>query len=124
MIPRGSHHKREAFEFIAFVSRQDVMEHLCAMHCKNSPLAKVSRQFIDYHPNPYIQVFEDLAASPNAFAVPRCPVWPEVANELTVAAQKCYLLEQTPGETLRVASERCDKSWAYFKQVQQLRGSK
>jgi len=123
VIPRGSRHKREAFEFIAFVNRQDVMEHLCSMHCKNSPLAKVSGQFIDRHPNPYIQIFEDLADSPNAFALPPVPIWPEVNNELTVAAQKCYLLEQTPAEALRVAEERSGESWDYFKQVQRLRAS-
>lgn len=122
VIPRGSKHKREAFEFIAFVNRQDVSERLNAMHCKNSPLAKVSQWFIDYHPNPYIQVFEKLAASPNAFSVAQVPTWPEIANELTVAAQKCYLLEQTPAEALKTVAQRCEVSWLYFKEVQKLRG--
>jgi ABC-type glycerol-3-phosphate transport system substrate-binding protein len=122
VIPRGSKHKREAFEFVAFVNRQDVMEKLCAMHCKNSPLAKVSQWFMDYHPNSYIQVFEELARSENAFALPRVPVWPEIQNELTVAAQKCYLLEQTPAEALRTVAQRCEVSWTYFREVQKLRG--
>jgi maltose-binding protein MalE len=123
VIPRGSKHKQEAFEFMAFVNRQDVMQRLCAMHCKNSPLAKVSPSFVDHHPNPYIDVFEKLATSPNAFTLPRIPIWPQISNELTVAAQKCYVLEQTPPEALRVAAQRCDSSWSYFKEVQRLRGA-
>ena len=43
MIPRGAKHKKEAFEFMAYVNRQDVMEKLTAMHCKNSPLAQGER---------------------------------------------------------------------------------
>ena len=39
MIPWMAAH-REAFEFIAYVNRQDVMEKLCMLHCKNSPLMK------------------------------------------------------------------------------------
>ena len=40
VIPQGARHKQEAFEFIAYVNRQDVMEKLCKLHCKNSPLAR------------------------------------------------------------------------------------
>ena len=64
VIPRGAKHKKEAFEFIAYVNRQDVIEKLNMLHCKNSPLAKVSDKFLSEHPNPYIDVFEKLAASP------------------------------------------------------------
>jgi hypothetical protein len=57
MIPRGSKHPREAFEFIAYVQRQDVMEKLCQSHCKNSPLATQSDDWVFTHPNPFIDVF-------------------------------------------------------------------
>ena len=120
-IPRGSKHKREAFEFIAYVNRQEVMEKLCAMHCKNSPLRSVSRQFIDFHPNPYIEVFEDAAKSPNAFSLPQIPIWPEINDELTVASQKAYLLEQSPAEALRVAAERLQAKWDYYRAVERRR---
>src|SRR5207248_5153873 len=68
VIPRGAKHKKEAFEFMAFVNRQEQTERLAASHCKISPLAKVSSQFLEHHPNPYIRVFDALAASPNAHA--------------------------------------------------------
>ncbi len=121
VIPRGARHKKEAFEFIAFVNRRDVVEKLCSMHCKNSPLAAVSREFIERHPNPYIQVFEDAAASPNAFSSPQIPVWSEISAELTVAAQKCYLLEQSPTDALQFAADRAQAKWDYFREVQRLR---
>lgn len=100
MIPKGAQHKNEAFEFLAYVNRQDVMEKLTSMHCKNSPLRQVSANFLRNHPNPYIDVFEKLAASPNAHGVPSVPIWPEVADELNVAVQKVYLLESTPEQAL------------------------
>jgi ABC-type glycerol-3-phosphate transport system substrate-binding protein len=118
VIPRGSKHKQEAGEFVAYVNRQDVMEKLCALHCKLSPLRHVSRSFVDFHPNPYIEVFEDAANSPGAFCVPQIPIWPEINDELTVASQKVYLLEQTPAEALRVAQERCQAKWDYYRSVE------
>ena len=64
VIPRGAKHKNEAFEFMAYVNRQPVMEKLCSLHCKNSPLRSVSRGFIENHPNPYIEVFEGAGFQP------------------------------------------------------------
>ena len=122
VIPRGSKHKAEAFEFLAYVTRQDVMEKLCSEHCKNSPLRNVSEHFIKYHPNPYIQVFDDLANSPNAHTVPPIPIWPAVNDELTVASQKCYLLTQTPQQALDQAQNRCDARWSNFEKIQTMRG--
>jgi ABC-type glycerol-3-phosphate transport system substrate-binding protein len=121
IIPRTAKHKQEAFEFIAFVNRQDVMESLCSMHCKNSPLDKVSPEFIENHPNPYIQVFEDCARSQGAFGVPQVSVWPEVSDEMVVASQKCYMLEQTAPEAMAAAQKRLTEKWDFFRQVQQAR---
>jgi ABC-type glycerol-3-phosphate transport system substrate-binding protein len=106
VIPRGARHPKEAFEFIAYVNRQDVMEKLCSLHCKNSPLRKVSAAFIQNHPNPYIDVFQRLAASPHAQGVPPVPIWPEVADELSNTAQRVYLLQATPEQALADAQAR------------------
>jgi ABC-type glycerol-3-phosphate transport system substrate-binding protein len=51
VIPTTSTHRKEAFEFIAFVNRQDQVEKLCSMHGKNSPLAKMSGN-MNTHPEP------------------------------------------------------------------------
>jgi ABC-type glycerol-3-phosphate transport system substrate-binding protein len=123
MIPKGAKHKKEAFEFIAYVNRQDVMEKINALHCKNSPLTKVSRQFLEQHPNPYIGVFEKLASSPNAHGVPPVPIWPEVADELGVATQKVYLLETEPEQALADAQKRLQAKLDDFRARQRLRGA-
>jgi hypothetical protein len=76
------------------------------MHSKHSPLAEVSEEFIRGHINPYIDVFEELAASPNARGLPELPNWPEVVDEINVATQRVYLLEATPQQALRDAQTR------------------
>jgi ABC-type glycerol-3-phosphate transport system substrate-binding protein len=122
-IPKGSKHKAEAFEFIAYVNRQDVMEKLCMLHCKNSPLAAVSENFKTNHPNPYIEVFDMLAASPNSRTVPVCPIGPELSAELVVAAQKTYLLQKTAKEALAEVDARMQARWARFQSLQRARGN-
>jgi ABC-type glycerol-3-phosphate transport system substrate-binding protein len=125
MIPKGAKHKKEAFEFIAYVNRRDVMEKLTALHCKNSPLSKVSAAYIRNHPNPYIAIFERLAASKNAHGVPSVPIWPEVVDELGVATQKIYLLQSEPEQALQEAQTRLQQKLDDFRMRQRLRaGSK
>lgn len=118
VIPRGSKHSREAFEFIAYVNRQDVMEKLVSLHCKNSPLAKVSEGFIRKHPNPYIDVFERLAASDNARTVPGMPIEPEVVSEVGSMAQDIILLHQTPVQALAKIQNRLTEKYDQFLQQQ------
>jgi multiple sugar transport system substrate-binding protein len=122
MIPRGAKHKKEAFEFIAYVNRQDVMEKLNSLHCKNSPLAKVSDKFIENHPNPYIEVFEKLATSPNAHGVPHIPIWAEVNDELSNVAQRVSLVEAAPEDALKEAQARLQMKWDTYRERQRLRG--
>jgi len=69
-IPRGAKHVKEAFEFISFVQRQDVMEGLCQGHGKNSPLQHVSEAFFNTNQNKFIRLFDRLARSPKAILPP------------------------------------------------------
>ncbi len=121
VIPHGARHPREAFEFIAYVNRQDVMERLCKLHCKNSPLRAVSRDFLEHHPNPYIEVFESLAASPHARALPHVPIWPEAHKELDDAAQSVYLLDAEPREALQRAQDHLQAKIDRFRERERLR---
>ncbi|HEX4054401.1 MAG TPA: extracellular solute-binding protein [Tepidisphaeraceae bacterium] len=122
-IPRGSKHKKEAFEFIAYVNRQDVMEKLNKMHCKNSPLAKVSEDFLNNHPNPYIRVFERLANSPNAQTAPQIPIMPEVVDELNALSQRISLLQVRPAKALAELQVRLQAQYDEFARQQRARGS-
>lgn len=120
-IPVGAKHPKEAFEFIAYVNRQDVMEKLCMMHCKNSPLAKVSEYFLTHHPNPYIKVFEDLAWSPNAHLTMQCPIAAEAGADLTAIAQGVSTLSIDPETALRAAQVRLQREYDDFAAIQKIR---
>jgi multiple sugar transport system substrate-binding protein len=120
-IPRGARHRREAFEFIAWINRQDVMEKLNKLHCKNSPLAVVSDDFLNHHPNPYVDVFERLALSPNARAAPQIPIMPEVISELTNLAQQVSLLQVEPEPALAEIQSRLQAKYDLFMKQQRAR---
>ena len=105
-IPRGCRHKAEAFEFIRYVQRQDVMEHLCSMHGVISPLRATTAAYLRDHPNPYIDVYERVAASPDARPLPAIPNWPQISDELTVVGQRVYLLDGATRQVLADAQRR------------------
>ena len=59
--------------------RQKEIEKLAMEHCNLSPLIEESDDYRQNHPNPYVDVYESLAASPNARALPRLVNWPQVS---------------------------------------------
>lgn len=114
VVPRGARHPREAFEFIAFTQRQDVVEELSLAHCKNSPLRRVSEEFVSRHPHRDIGVHARIADSDRAFTAPRTRVWPAYEKEFNAAMQRMWRLE-VPAETMlaeveRVAQARLDEA--------------
>ena len=111
VIPRGARHPAAAFEFMAYLARQDVMEKLCALHCKSSPLGLVSPGFLAHHPNPYVSVFEELSASPSARFAPQTPMWEQLKKELDDAAQSVSRLDAEPRAALAAAQERLQQKW-------------
>ncbi len=100
VIPRGSEHPDEAFEFIRFVNQQKGSEILNMGQRKFTPLLDVTDWFLAEHPNPYIEVFIDLAKSENAFIPPQMPLWQEYSNEMTTAFDQVWLKTKTPEEAL------------------------
>jgi ABC-type glycerol-3-phosphate transport system substrate-binding protein len=111
VIPTGSEHPDEAWEFIRYTQRQDVMEELCLGQRKHTPLAQVSEQFYARHPNPYIRLFRELGASPNAWAQPKTGVWNEYMREMSSAADKIGNLTLTPQQALDQVQERIQRSF-------------
>jgi multiple sugar transport system substrate-binding protein len=96
VIPRGARHPNEAFEFIKYVQRQDVMEKLCLLHQKNSPLAHITDHFWQVHKNPWIRLFDTLARGKNAQIPARMGIWPEYQQELGAAFDDAVLMSNTP----------------------------
>jgi multiple sugar transport system substrate-binding protein len=117
VIPRGAKHPAAAFEFVAYVNRPDVAGRLASLHCTNLCLAEPGERFLRDHPNPYIDTFEDLAASPNAHGLPPIAIWPEVGSEVGVVAESVYLLEQTPEQALAGAQSRLSARYDGFRQI-------
>jgi ABC-type glycerol-3-phosphate transport system substrate-binding protein len=111
VIPTGSRHVDEAWAFIAYTQRQDVMEQLCLGQRKPSPLVEVSDAFYASHPNPYIRLFAELGASPNAWSAPKTGVWNEYQRELTAAVNKITNLTVTPEQALGQVQERIQVSY-------------
>jgi multiple sugar transport system substrate-binding protein len=124
VIPRGAKHKKEAFEFLAFVTQQDQMEKLSKSHCKISPLTKVSEDFLTNHPNPAIRVFDELAAGPNAVATEPIPILAEVNHEMDNFVQRLAVMEITPEEGLKIMQDRLQKKYDDFVASQEARRKK
>lgn len=77
MIPRGVRDPEASMEFIAFTQRPESVELLATAHCKGSPMAKVSEEFLSKHPNRGVRLHTALASSAGAFIAPTTAVWPE-----------------------------------------------
>ena len=122
VIPRGAKHPAEAFEFIAYVTSQPVMEKLCGLHSKPSPLAKVSADFLQHHKNPYVDVFDALARSPNARFLAPCPTWPQASADLDAVLQRLVLHPDLPAEVeLANLQDKLQHDYDVFAERQRIR---
>ena len=108
---------------MAYLQRQDVMERLMNLHSKPSPLAKVSDAFFEHHRNPYIRVFDELEASPNAQCPPQVPIMPEVKAELDNVVQQLIHLRADPATALAVAQHRLQAKYDDWRAKQQTRAA-
>ena len=106
VIPRGARHPKEAWEFISYVQRQDVMEKLCLLHQKNSPLTRISDHFWKVHQNPWIRLFDWLARGKNAMIPARVGIWPEYQQELGASFDNALLMKGTPTHILEDVQSR------------------
>ena len=96
MLPKGSAHPEEAFQFMQYVSTQGALEKLCLAQQKFTPLKSVSEDFWRIHPHPYIRLFRELAMSENAVAIPQTGIWNEYNRELSNATDLIQNLKQPP----------------------------
>lgn len=121
VIPIGAKHPKEAFDFMAFVQRQENMELLCMGQRKASPLVKVSKAFLDSHPNPYIRLFSDL---PKLKTV-RIPLMMGITNEynadLGEAFDEITLLRKTPQQALDDVQARIQKKFDHYQWILKMR---
>lgn len=90
MIPSSAKHPEASMEFIAYTQRPQVVEFLATRHCKGSPMARVSDEFLAKHPNRGVRVHNAIAASPRAFVAPTTPVWVELKNVFDMAVDEMW----------------------------------
>lgn len=114
MIPRGAKRKREAFEFIAFVQRQEIMEQLCMDQWCNTPLANVSERFLTEHPNKAIALFDQLARSPRAARTVQKGIANQIGAEVGNAVDQMDLGNKTPEQALDAAQKRLEEIWERY----------
>ena len=110
LIPRGSKHPKEAFEFISWLMKPENLEELCLLQRKFSPLVYSDRdEFIKKHPNPYIKIFIDLAKSEGATYFPQLTSYELYKRELKRAFEDVMRLEKTPEEALNAVQKKLEK---------------
>jgi len=105
-IPRGVKHPDASMEFIAYTQRQDITEKLATVHCKGSPLATSSPQFLATHPNRGVRVFDDIAKSPRSFLVPKTRAWIQIRDELIWVFDQSWNMKGDPKDLLARAQTK------------------
>ncbi|HOE95668.1 MAG TPA: ABC transporter substrate-binding protein [Candidatus Sumerlaeota bacterium] len=108
MIPRGARHPREAFRFMTYLQRPEVIERLCLAQRKMSPLRQASPHYLETHKNPFLPMFIEIARGPGARIAPRVPVWYEYMAEINAAYDKVGSLTATPAEALAQVQRRVE----------------
>jgi len=97
------------------------VEQLCYFQQKASPLTQWSPFFTTHHPNPYINIFRQLAESPHAVSVAKMGIWDEYQGNLGLAFDKVRLDLATPEQALQQCQDRIQRSWEWHKQSLALR---
>lgn len=120
-MPVGGRHPDEAFEFVKFLCSQEGLEMLNMGQRKFTPLKKVSAQFLENHPNPYIKLFFDLASSPNAFHTPSVSIWFEYQDEIQAAFDLVIFGLDTPEHALVQAQQQVSGMWRRAKTMMERR---
>jgi len=121
VIPVGAKHPKEAFDFIAFVQRQENMELLCLGQRKQSPLVKVSQHFLNTHPNPYIRLFSDMPKLASVRIPPMLGIANEYNADLGEAFDEIVLLQETPEAALNNVQARIQKKLDHYLWIMKLR---
>jgi len=111
VIPSNAPHPKEAFEFLAFTQRQEILEQLCLDHRKFTPLTRVSPEFWAKHPNKYIRIFYALARSPHAAIYPLLPIFNVINDELGSTYTQIWLLKKNPREALNDLQANLEGEW-------------
>lgn len=124
VIPVGAKHPDAAFDFIAFVQRQENMELLCLGQRKQSPLTKVSDAFFAKHPNPFIRIFNDTPKLKVAVTPPMMGIVNEYMDDMGEAFDEINSLKKTPKDELDYVQDRIQRKFDHYRWILGLRRSR
>jgi ABC-type glycerol-3-phosphate transport system substrate-binding protein len=105
-IPKGARYPDESFEFIKFITNQQCSEMFTSDMRAISPRRERSPGYYRFHPNPNIEMFDQMARSPLAWHTPNIPVWYEMLDEMKAVFDKVWLHQMTAREALSEAQAR------------------
>jgi len=98
------------------------VEWLCWIHYKNGPLVRPSPDFLATHPNPGVQIHDQLARSPLARTEPPVPNWTEVLEEFMAAYRDIWAGRSDVRQRLQKCQGRIDALVAQARSNQQRYG--
>ncbi len=90
MIPRGCPHPEESFAFLSYMQSQEIQEQLASEHCKSSPMARVSDEFMRTRANKSVAVHDAITASPRVEVLPQTRAWKPYADLLIGAFDEVW----------------------------------
>lgn len=126
-IPKGAKHPDEAWEFIKYTQRQDVMEDFCTRQGRFTPLVKVSDDFYANHPHPWIKTFRECAENPLTQGWPRFARSKEYRDELDQAYERIWRQVDTPEDAMKKVKSRIqpllDRSNERWDKIKDLRNA-
>lgn len=108
IIPSGCKDPEASWEFLRFMQRRTTQERLALAHCKSSPMAEVSPEFVSSHPSRYVGVFDAIARSPRSDSLPPTRIWPQYADMLGGAFDTVWR-GADPTSTLRDVQVRAQR---------------
>jgi len=88
-IPRGCKNPEAAWQFVLHTQTRGLAI-LCRLHGKHMPIKNPPALYRQGHPNLELDVFEEVAASPHSFIMPRIGIWQEYLNELNRAFEHVW----------------------------------
>jgi ABC-type glycerol-3-phosphate transport system substrate-binding protein len=121
VVPRGCRHPDAAWEFLRYLCTANLQAHSEAelrgverlgwLQRRPSTLREWSPFLSSEHPNPYIDVFRNLSASPNAARLIPTGIGREYLGECIAMFERVRNLHQTPEEALGSVQQRLEESW-------------
>jgi multiple sugar transport system substrate-binding protein len=107
-IIANSKHPAEAWEFLKYMSRPDVMENFAKNAGKFPPRADVMNGSTYWKSDRLLKVFTEQME----YAMPRGPhpKWPEISSAIYTAFQEAFTMTKTPEQALQDAQNKVDKA--------------